>query len=1074
MKHPSHRRAHHLRFGKVRPQGLQIDWRLGAGDELELLGSPAVLAELLEGIRTDLATLRAELSPAANAAVRTLVATCRGIPDHVHEVNVPLGRAGEESRWLRVSACARRASSADGSARIEGSVRDVTDEVVEAADFSGQLAAIDRSQAVIEFDLGGHVLRANENFLATFGYELEEIVGRHHSLFVPPEEHSSRAYREFWDRLARGQYDAGQYARLRADGRTVWIQATYNPIFDPAGRPFKVVKYATDITEQKLRQSDVEGQLVALDKVLAVIEFGLDGTVRTANANFLAMTGYRLEEIWGRHHSMFVDPAERESAEYAEFWRRLARGQADAGQYRRFGRDGRELWIQASYNPILGPRGEPLKIVKFATDITEQRRRHSEVESQMQAIDRAQAVLELTIDGTIANANENFLEKTGYTREQVIGRHHRILVAPEEADSPEYDAFWAQLAAGESVSGQFRRRRCDGSYVWIEASYNPILDPEGRTRMIVKYSNDVTTRKEVELALAGSEQRLRGLFELSPVGIALTDHATGEILQVNDALVACTGYPREDLAGLPFDALFATPEEAAALRERLGQDGRYGPREAEFVRRNGERYAVQIASLRILADGGRPMVWSIVEDISERKQMQSELARAALTDRLTGLANRTAFLEALQCAMRRVEAAPDERYAVLFLDFDRFKVVNDTLGHDAGDELLRQIGERLRTTLRAGSSRPGAGGNLVARLGGDEFAVLVAGARDVEHVVAIAERLLNALVVPYRIKGNDVHSSASIGIVTSDEPAQRADDVIRNADVAMYEAKRLGRARAVVFNEAMHARLARHVSVETALRQALGTPQLALVYQPIVDLANGRCTSAEALLRWRHPDLGDVSPSEFISIAEESGLIVPLGDWVLVEACRQFVAWREADPALAPRTVSVNVSRVQLALGDRLLARIREVLADTGMPPACLQLEVTEREVMRDPVGTRKLMAELRALGVRLAMDDFGTGTSSLACLRDYPFDVIKVDRSFVADVEQNPDVLAVMHATVTLVENLGMQSVAEGLEHASQVAVLQSVGCGYAQGWYFSPPVPGEAFLQTARAAGRAGVAAA
>ena len=258
----------------------------------------------------------------------------------------------------------------------------------------------------------------------------------------------------------------------------------------------------------------------------------------------------------------------------------------------------------------------------------------------------------------------------------------------------------------------------------------------------------------------------------------------------------------------------------------------------------------------------------------------------------------------------------------------------------------------------------------------------------------------------------------------------------------------------------MHTRLTRHVTIESGLRKALGTAQLSLVYQPIVELDTGAMVSAEALLRWNHPVLGPMSPAEFIPVAEDSGLIVALGQWVLQEACRALVEWQRQDPERAPQTVSVNMSRAELALGKRLLARVRETLQATGLPAHCLQLEVTEREVMRDPAASLELMRELQALGVHMAMDDFGTGTSSLACLRDYPFDTIKIDRSFVSDLALNPDVLAVIHATITLVENLGKAGVAEGVETESQVAILQSLGCRYAQGFFFSRPVPAEKLL--------------
>jgi diguanylate cyclase (GGDEF)-like protein len=445
----------------------------------------------------------------------------------------------------------------------------------------------------------------------------------------------------------------------------------------------------------------------------------------------------------------------------------------------------------------------------------------------------------------------------------------------------------------------------------------------------------------------------------------------------------------------------------------------------------------------------------------QRRQeaLESQLGHAARCDKLTNLANRAEFMDRLERAIERVNRGEQAYFAVLFLDFDRFKLINDTLGHVAGDELLRQIAGRLLATLRASDIMTlGEEGNVVSRFGGDEFLLLINDLRATGDAVRIAERLLNALTPPYDIHGNELHSSASIGVVTSDQCRAGAEEVVRNADVAMYEAKRAGRACTVVFDEAMHTRLARHVTIENSLRRAIGTSELYLVYQPIVDLDSGRFASAEALVRWNHPVLGAISPSEFIPIAEETGLIVALGKWVQDESCAAMAAWRSADPAGAPDTISVNVSRAELGLGDRLLAQVRETLERHGLPANVLQLEITERELMRHPEEVHALMVELRSLGVKLAMDDFGTGTSSLGVLRNYPFDTIKIDRSFVQDIGGNPDVLAVIHATVHLVGNLGMASLAEGVEKAEQVAVLLSLGCRYAQGYYFSRPVPRDA----------------
>jgi diguanylate cyclase (GGDEF)-like protein len=452
--------------------------------------------------------------------------------------------------------------------------------------------------------------------------------------------------------------------------------------------------------------------------------------------------------------------------------------------------------------------------------------------------------------------------------------------------------------------------------------------------------------------------------------------------------------------------------------------------------------------------------------VIDRYRVEERLSHMAQYDALTGLPNRTMFMAGLSNAVLRVRSGEQPRYAVLFLDFDRFKLVNDTLGHEAGDELLRQVAARLRGALRASDTiaeDPAA--NLLARFGGDEFLILLNDLKSPSDAIRIAERLLLAMVPPYDILGNEVRSTASVGLVTSEVSQASPEEIIRNADVAMYEAKRSGRARTVLFNEAMHARLTRHVAIETSLRRAIGTPELFLVYQPIVELDSGRMVSAEALVRWNHPTLGVIPPAEFIPIAEESELIVMLGKWVLRECCETMVHWRSIDAERAPRTISVNVSRAELALGKGLKDYVQATLEAVGLPPQHLQLEVTEREVMRSPEAARELLQEFRQLGIRLAMDDFGTGTSSLAALRDFPFDTIKIDRSFLTNLGASSAVMAVIHATINLVENLGMSSLAEGVEEATQVAMLQSLGCHYAQGYLFSRPVTKDRLLNALEA---------
>ena len=386
------------------------------------------------------------------------------------------------------------------------------------ADMEGQIAAIGKSQAVIEFSLDGKILKANKNFLDALGYTLEEIRGQHHSLFVDSAQRSSPEYRMFWEKLGRGEYDAGQYKRIGKGGREIWIQASYNPIMDMNGKPFKVVKYATDITEQKLRAADYEGQLAAISKAQAVIEFDVSGKVLNANANFLAAIGYTLDEIRGQHHGLFVDPVYRSSPEYRVFWEKLGRGEYDAGQYKRVGKGGREVWIQASYNPIMDMNGKPFKVVKYATDVTEQKLRAADYEGQLAAISKAQAVIEFDLSGKVLHANDNFLNTLGYSLAEIRGQHHSLFVEPAQRSSPEYRMFWEKLGRGEYDAGQYKRIGKGGKEIWIQASYNPIMDTNGKPFKVVKYATDVTEQVKAARVLAIAVQQTQDVVSAAKEG----------------------------------------------------------------------------------------------------------------------------------------------------------------------------------------------------------------------------------------------------------------------------------------------------------------------------------------------------------------------------------------------------------------------------------------------------------------------------------------------------------------------------------------------------------------------------
>jgi diguanylate cyclase (GGDEF)-like protein len=450
-----------------------------------------------------------------------------------------------------------------------------------------------------------------------------------------------------------------------------------------------------------------------------------------------------------------------------------------------------------------------------------------------------------------------------------------------------------------------------------------------------------------------------------------------------------------------------------------------------------------------------------VTSVLDRQRMLGELTSAARLDRLTGLSNRALLTERLAHALAHSKSDTTYGFTVMFLDFDRFKLVNDSLGHDVGDLLLQAIATRLRANVRSSDSIARESvGNTVARLGGDEFVLVLDGVVDPTIASVIADRLLGVLRQPYTLGEHTVRSSASIGIVFSHGGYETPEAMLRDADIAMYEAKARGRSCHVAFCTEMREAVRERIAIEDDLREAIGTPQAFLVHQPIVSLETRRICGVESLARWVHPTRGPISPATFIPIAEETGLIIPFGDVLLREACETFMGWQRTLGPLAPEYISVNLSRVQLC-DTQLVQRTLAVLAATGMEPRQLQLEVTESQIMQERTVALGLLGELRAHGIRLAMDDFGTGYSSLSCLQEFPLDVLKVDRSFVVNAVRGRDFAALLHAVVTLADNLGLSVVAEGIETEDQLVLLQALGCGYGQGYLLARPMPADALEQ-------------
>jgi len=917
------------------------------------------------------------------------------------------------------------------------------DLVREAFDFT--------SVGLVVSDLNGTVSQVNRAFCEMTGYGRGDVEGRTFHSFVHPDDAPDTEERLREVRAGGAPYSSLDKRFVRKDGAELWVRCSLAVGRDPQGQARFLVGAFVDLTEQ--RQKDramrqMNGFLTAIvdNSPVAIYTTDFDGVITFWNPAAERIFGYTREQVLGRF-ALFVQEDKR--AEAAEIRRRLISGETlhELELVRRRG-DGALVTLHGAGAPLRDDNERITGLLFTCIDVTAARANASDLERDrhfMRALLDAipSPVYFKDREGRYRLRNRAWEEIFGGGKDWTGKTVRDMFDADLAAVHEEHDRVLLQRPS--STTYEMQMPTADGERRQMLYNKVSFVDQRGDVAGLIGVITDVTRYKETERALEASEARFRVLTESSIDLISVVD-ADGTIQYQSAALRHLLGFDPADTVGQNvFELVHRDDVEhvRAAFRRITDTRALTEPVEFRLRHRDGGWRTFESLGTNCLANPHiRGIVWNS-RDVTDRKVIQQRIQHLAYHDNLTGLPNRGLLQDRLARSVARAERS-GRKVAVLFIDLDNFKNINDTLGHDVGDELLRQVSRRLSECVRLEDT--------IARQGGDEFIVLLDNLEEGRNASVVAQKILNSLRQPLFLGGTEQHVSGSVGIALYPEDGRDAQTLMKNADTAMFHGKSLGKNTYQYFTAQMNIAVKRRMTLESALRRAVLQRDFVLHYQPQIDLDSGEIIACEALVRWKTEDSGVVMPGDFIPLAEETGLINEIGEWVLREGCRQAKEWR--DMGLSPlRRMAINLSARQFA-DKGFLDMVTRVLADTGLPASCLELEITESQVMRQTEGMIQLLNKLSEMGVQLAIDDFGTGYSSLSYLKRLPIQKLKIDQSFIRDITVDPNDTAIVVAIINMARSLDLATIAEGVETAGQLALLRSKGCNVGQGFYFSAPV--------------------